>query len=244
VLKQLTNFDIQIKITESDYIFTFPYGTMKALKLLAKMSAENVKPPKDGKQKFHLLFSRGVFDVQSPYTREIFENMLHSKTAYNKLMDFLDEAGYTRIDNKEYGNSISLDYIKNYGSPDEELKWAWAERTRGGVEFVYEEIRRNQCLFSLRVPYFGELLRNADKMNDKLKNFITQTSKKCDGCRYCVQTDKTGKRPLIFVKVDEYKICPLFCGFQYRWRSINEEIVDNVIEMLKFIDEIFAERRA
>jgi hypothetical protein len=80
-------------------------------------------------------------------------------------------------------------------------------------------------------------------MNDKVKNFVIITSKKCDGCGYCVQTDKTGKRPLIFVNVGDHKICPLFCGFQYRWRSINEEIVDNIIEMLKFIDETFAERR-
>ena len=90
------------------------------------------------------------------------------------------------------------------------------------------------------MPFFDELLKNSDKMNEKVKNFIVNTSKKCDNCRYCVQTDKTGKRPLIFASVGEYKICPLFCGFSYRWKTLNEETVDNIIEILKFIDEIFA----
>lgn len=243
IIKQLGYFGIQTHRSEESYLHTFPIETVKGLQLLAKISAENVKPSWDGKQKFYLLFSRGVFDVQAPYTREIYRSMFDDKKAMDKLIDYLDEAGYTRIDNKESGNSISLDYIRNYGNPDEALKWAWGERTRGGVEFVYEEIRKNQVMFSLRVPYFGEVLKNADKMNAKLKSFVVNTSKKCDGCRYCVQTDKTGKRPFIAVKVDEYKICPLFCGFQYRWRTINEGIVDNAIEMLKFIDEIFEERK-
>lgn len=243
MIKQLANFGIQTHRSEENYLLTFPVETVKGLKLLAKISTENVKPSWEGKQKFHLLFSRGIFDVQAPYTREIYSNMFEDKNSVDKLIDYLDKAGYIRIDNKESGNSISLDYIINYGSPDEALKWAWGERTRGGVEFVYEEIRRNQILFSLRVPYFGELLKSVDKMKAKLKSFVINTSKKCDGCRYCVQTDKTGKRPLISVKVDEYKICPLFCGFQYRWRTINEDIVDSAIEMLKFIDETFEERK-
>jgi hypothetical protein len=244
VLKLLSKFGVQTRLTETSYIFTFPSDTIKGLKLLAKVSAENTRMTKGSEPKFHLLFSRGVFDVQASYTREVFGNMFEDRTAFDKLLDFLEEAGYTRIDNKEYGNGISLDYIKNYGNPEEELKWAWAERTRGGIELLYEEVRRKQPLLSLRVPYFGELLKNANKMNDKVKNFVTTTSKKCDGCRYCVQTDKTGKRPFVFVKVDEYNICPLFCGFQYRWRTINEETVDNIIEMLKFVDESFAEKSA
>lgn len=49
-----------------------------------------------------------------------------------------------------------------------------------------------------------------------------------------------GKIAPIFANIGEYKICPLFCGFSYRWKTLNEETVDNIIEILKFIDEIFA----
>lgn len=241
-LKQLAKFDIKSEVTDGEYIFTFPDNIVNGLTLLADISNKNVKPPKDNRQKPYLLFSRGVFDVNAPYTAEVFGNMLDDRSAFDRLIKFLDDSGYTRIDNKEFNNQISLDYIKNYGNPNDELKWAWSERTRGGIEVVYEEIRKNQPMVSLRVPYFDEILKNSENMNEQVKRFVIQTSKKCDNCRYCVQTDKTGKRPLLFVNVDEYPICPLFCGFQYRWRNINAETVDNMIEMLKFIDELFKTR--
>ena len=123
------------------------------------------------------------------------------------------------------------------------MKWAWSERARGGIEVVYDETRKNQPVFSLRIPYFQDLLKQSDRMNDQVKSFIINTSKKCDGCRYCVQTDKTGKRPLAYINVNEYKICPYFCGFQYRWKSLDDKTVKNMIEMLTFIDEIFADRK-
>lgn len=242
MLKQFDKFGIKTLVSDTQYIFTFPDNTTNGLVLLAKISKENTKPPTDGKEKPFLLFSRGVFDVKAPFTQEVFGNMLDDRTAFDYLITFLNENGYQRIDNKEFNIQISLDYIKNYGNPDEKLKWAWAERTRSGIEVIYDETRKNQPLFSLRVPYFDDLLKQSDKMNNQVKNFIINTSKKCNNCRYCIQTDKTGKRPLIFIKVDGYKICPLFCGFQYRWKSLNHETVKNMIEMLKFIDEVFKER--
>ena len=78
-------------------------------------------------------------------------------------------------------------------------------------------------------------------MDDKLKSFITGTTKKCDGCRYCVQTDKSGTRPLAAINVDDHDLCPLFCGFSY---TIDDDLVDNIIELLQFIDEAFRERCA
>jgi len=242
MLKNLAKFNIDFKVTDNGYDFIFPNDIINGLVLLAEISNKNVKPPKDNNQKPYLLFSRGVFDVTSPFTVEVFGNMLNNRTAFDKLINYLNDNNYIRIDNKEYDNKISLDYIKNYGNPDDELKSTWAERTHGGIEVVYEEVRKNQPLYSLRIPYFDEILKNVDKMNNNVKKFIINTSKKCDNCRYCVQTDKTGKRPLKCANVDEYKICPLFCGFQYRWKNIDSQTADNIIEMLKFIDEIFYER--
>lgn len=73
---------------------------------------------------------------------------------------------------------------------------------------VYEEIKKNQPLISLRIPYFGEILKNSEKMNQQVKGFVISRIKKCDGCRYCVQTDKTGKRPFAYISIEEYKLCP------------------------------------
>ncbi len=80
-------------------------------------------------------------------------------------------------------------------------------------------------------------------MSEKVKRFILDTSKRCDGCRYCVQTDKTGKRPLAYVTVENDKLCPLYPGFSYIWRTLDNSVVDDIIEMLKFIDTMFAERK-
>lgn len=238
-LKQLQKFDIQVKTTESEYLISFPIKA-DGLILLAKISKENIDS-ESGQQKASLLFSRGVFDAASPWTSEVFRNMFDGKEAFDKLMDFLIKNNYIRADGKE---NVSLNYIKNYGDVKEKLKSAWAERTHGGIEIVYEETRKNQQLISLRVPYFADILKNHDKMNDKVKSFVVNTTKKCDDCGYCVQTDKSGKRAKAYIMVDEFELCPLFCGFQYRWKKVDVTLAENMIEMLQFIDEIFHDRSA
>jgi len=238
VIKQIENFGIRADKIEEKIIFIFPVP-VRGLKLLAQISSDIPLVPE---KNVHLYFSRGVFDPTAPWTREIYSNMFGNTGPFEKLFDFLEINDYKRVDIKDYNHGISLDYIKNYGPPDEPLKWAWAERTRGGIEVVYSEIRKNQPSITMRIPYFTEVLKNADKMSGQVKNFVTSVSKKCDGCRYCVQTDKTGSRPFIYVDVDEYKICPLFCGFQYTWKTIDDELAGNIIAMLEFIDSIFAKK--
>ena len=241
-IKQLSAFNVHASKLENSYLFSFPIG-VNGLKLLAEVSEMNAKPPKDGRQKPYLLFSRGVFNVSAPWSREVFGNMLIDRKPFDKLIDFLEQQGYKRIDNNEYNKNISLDYIKNYGSHEDEVKSAWAERTHSGIEVIYEELRRNQLVVSLRIPYFKEILENADKMPHQVKDFLTSTTKKCDGCRYCVQTDKTGKRPLARIEVEQYGLCPLFPGFYYRWKTLEDRKVDVIIGTLEFIDDIFSDRR-
>lgn len=195
------------------------------------------------KSKASILFSRGIFEIGAPWNREVFGNMFADRKPFDNFIDFLEQNGYMRIDNKEYNNQISLDYIKNYGKLEDELKWAWAERTHSGIEVVYEEIKKSQPLISLRIPYFMEILKNNEKMNEQVKNFVVSTTKKCDGCRYCIQTDKTGKRPFAYISINEYRLCPLFAGFQYRWKTLNDKTVEGMVELLKFIDEIFSDRK-
>ena len=65
--------------------------------------------------------------------------------------------------------------------------------------------------------------------------------------RFCANTFNTVffllSALLLGLNVNEYKICPYFCGFQYRWKSLDDKTVKNMIEMLTFIDEIFADRK-
>lgn len=79
-------------------------------------------------------------------------------------------------------------------------------------------------------------------MSPAVKAFVIERTKKCDGCRYCVQTDKTGNRPLACIPISyekvEYQLCPYFPGYQYSWTSIDDELVDNMIEFLTFMDSV------
>lgn len=239
VLKQLQNFNIKYQVNEKEYIIDFPIK-VSGLKLLATISKQSISNEEEN-QKPYVLFSRGVFNVNHPWTYEVFRNFFEDQRAFDRLISFLDKNNYKRVDGSE---CIALNYVKNYSKKQEKLKAAWAERTHGGIELIYEETRKNQPLLSLRIPYYKEILEHSSKMSNKLKNFIINYTKKCDNCRYCVQTDKSGTRPLAFINVDDNNLCPLFCGFSYRWKAINDDIVDNIIELLQFIDEAFRERCA
>lgn len=241
--KLLERFEILIERTETSYLLQFPCSTA-GLQLLARISLQNARPAWQGQQKPYLLFSRGVFDPSSPWSSEIFSSMLEHPEPFCRLISYLEEKNFRRIDNKECNHQVSLDYIKCYGKTDDELKWAWGERTHSGLEVIYEETRRNQPLITLRIPYYKELLERTDAMSPSLKDFILLHNKKCDNCRYCVQTDKTGKRPLAFFIIEKKPLCPLYPGFMYRWKSLDDATVNGIIEMLEFIDYAFKERYA
>lgn len=128
---------------------------------------------------------------------------------------------------------------------------AWgSEPPRGGNEYKikhtgksaqYDAYVGNPTALGLCIPYgMKNFLENFDSMNQKVKDFVIERTKKCDGCRYCVQTDKTGTRPLacmpINYKQTEYKLCAYFPGYNYAWTSIDDKLVDNLIEMLAFMD--------
>ena len=240
---QLSAFGIQAINKNDEYTFAFPKGVAKGLALLAEIS-QRAAP---GSQKPYLLFSRGVFNPEAPWTASVFENIFACQSeaagaAFGRLIRYLEANGYERRDNRSQEDRlapVSLDYIKDYTGTNEPLKWAWGERTHGGIEVIYQENAKNQPQIALRVPYFAELLRHADKMAPAVKAFIIGRAKHCDNCRYCVQTDKTGKRPLKYVEVDGHPICAMFCGFSFRWYTLDGDTAENMIAMLSFIDEIF-----
>ena len=237
-MKHLNGLGIPCHATTSDTLHNIDHDTALALKYLAKLSAQSDDYPA-------LQFSGGVFDETSPYTIDIFRSLAGNDRAYLKLVDYFTQSNYTRIDNRD--GKISLDFVKEHGSIDSAVKSAWAERTHSGIEFSWEEIRRNQLHIGLRIPYFAKLLAGIDNASPNIRQYVVRQSKKCDNCNYCIQTDKTGTRPKSYVPVqfDEatYNICPLFPGFQHRWRALNDELADELIAFLKYIDAALGDRQ-
>lgn len=180
-----------------------------------------------------------MFDSNYPYTSEIYSKLAGNEEAFKRLESFLVENNYYRMDNRD--KKITLDYIKNYDPKDKIIKDAWGERTHGGISAQYDSFMKNPALFSLRVPYYKKLLQQFGQMENQAKDFIIGIGKKCDNCRYCVQTDKSGKRELAYIKVNnngEHKMCTYFPGFQYCWEYLNQDIVNNIIGLLKFSDKV------
>lgn len=184
-----------------------------------------------------LSFSRCLFNSEYSYASDIFSRLLGNEKAFASLEQYLIENGYTRMDNRD--NHIALDYVKNYAKKDMPVKDAWAERSHAGISLEYHvDVAKPACI-SLRVPRLKELLNGFDLMEDALKEFVVKTNKKCDHCRYCVQTDKTEKRNLIYIPVSlgqEYNLCPLFPGFSYCWDFIDEPLGSSMRSLLSFID--------
>lgn len=203
-------------------------------KLLSATSAKNSTHPT-------LLFSRCMYDIAYPHSREIFEVLAENKEAFRLLREFFEANGYTRVDFRDDG--ITLDWAKCYGKKDEPLKASWGERVHGGLSIYYDYKRKDPVLFGMRVPLYKELLSHFDEMDEDLKAFVIARTKKCDGCKYCTQTDKTGTRKRQVASVSsaegEFDLCVLYPGFRYVWTGIDEKEAAKIIRLLTFIDKVF-----
>ncbi len=212
-----------------------PSDAYAGLLQLAK-SAEEICPDRPA-----LPFSRGIFGSAAGL-RTLFESRLGDERAMRYILDFLEQEGYRRQALREHHFTVSLDYAKCYAAKDEPLKSNWAERVHGGVELLYEPWRGRPAQLGLRVPYFKELLQRADELDERSKRFLLRTAKKCDHCRYCVQTDKTGRRPLASCKVEGLALCPMFCGFQFRWREVDGALAEDIVALLQGVDRMFKDK--
>lgn len=190
-------------------------------------------------------FTYCLFREDYVYSVDVYARLL-GEEVFRRLERWMISHGYKPYDITSENGKLTL----AYANP------AWgSEPPRGGNEYKimhtgicaqYDAYVGNPTALGLCIPYgMKNFLENFDSMNQKVKDFVIERTKKCDGCRYCVQTDKTGTRPLacmpISYKQSEYKLCPYFPGYNYAWTSIDDKLVDNLIEMLAFMDT-FADR--
>jgi len=252
VIKKFSGFGIDNRKNDEKYIFTFPKGALKGLKLLAEISADYSQ--KSG-LKIHnkqvnqyFLFSHGIYDHRTPYTTEIFRGVIENKEAYDKMINYFENNNFIRLDNKEYStgmkcDKVSFDFIKFYGKPEGKIGNCWKTRNFSGIEIAYDELTQSQTRIGIHLPFFSEILENAGTMSESLKKYVSEQNK-CGGCRYCVQLDKTKTKPLRSLKIGKNNICTVFTfGYQYNHFYEGMWLPDAVIELMDFIDNLFAEKR-
>jgi len=251
-LKHLASFGVSHETDKEKIVFTFPKGTLNGLKLLAEISMEHSKNSSTEIHKKtitpYFLFLHGIFNPRTSYTTEIFRNIFENKEAYDKLINYFDKNNFIRLDNKEHSggmkcDKVSFDYIKFYGKPEGKIGSCWKTKNFSGIEIIYDELTKSQTRIGIHLPFFSEILENADKMSESLKKYVSEQNK-CNGCRYCVQMDKTKKKPLRFIKLGKNNICPVFTfGYQYNHFYEGMWLPDAVSELMDFIDKLFADRK-
>lgn len=191
-------------------------------------------------------FSFCLFNKEYPYTSDIYAYLLGEK-AFRKLENWMIGQGYRRFDNYNITASdckLSLTYANPMWSKERPTGGFEYKIRHTGISARYDSCFENPVVFGLCIPNgLKTYLKAFDSANTNIKNFIIKHTKKCDGCRYCVQTDQTGTRSLAVIKVvhegEEYDLCPYFPGYGYRWHSINNELAEQLIEMLGFMDKLY-----
>lgn len=188
-----------------------------------------------------LSFSRCLFQEGYPYSSGIYSRLSGNEMAFRKLERYLIESGYTRMDN--WDGTITLDYFKTHGEE---------KPTKGGFQYgihhtgisaSYDPLMDKPQVFGLCIPRMKDILTAFDYIPPRVQDFVVARTKKCDQCRYCVQTDKTGKRPLATQLVNyqgkEFDLCPYFPGYNYCEPELSDDYVDDMIAMLGAMDRLF-----
>ena len=192
----------------------------------------------------HLLrFGYCLFDGKRAYTPDIYGRLLGAE-AFGKLMDWMLQRGYEVWD--VYNTTASDCKLSlSVANP----KWSAAPPTGGyeykvkhtGIAAIHDLHSLNPVSIGVRIPgNLGPFLRAFDEMGEGLQRFVIGRTKRCDGCRYCVQTDKTGARPLAFVPIEfegeMHRMCTYYPGGSYWSTQLSDELAENMMAMLEFMD--------
>ncbi len=185
----------------------------------------------------YLYFSRCVFVPEENWLAPVFDRLIGADGRLLRLCSELESRGYRRIDCFN-GEKITLDYVKQHGKKAEPLKWPWGERTHSGVSLTCEELRLAPCFLWVRMPMYKTVLAALDRLPPSTVAFLARYTKTCDGCRYCVQTDKTHTRPLAAVKIGDKRKCPHYPGFTMNWRALDDELAAEIPALLNALPEL------
>jgi hypothetical protein len=183
-------------------------------------------------------FSRCLFAEGYPYTEDVFSRLSGDKDSFHRLKTYLINKNYQRL--TYWDSETSLDYYK-WPADQQPLKGGFQYGVRHiGISMSYDNLVFRPAVFALCIPKMGNLLLLFSSMEQDLKDFVVARTKKCDNCRYCVQTDKTGKRELAKIAITNrganYYLCPYFPGYNFCWDQLDVMLVDKMILMLDFMD--------
>lgn len=136
---------------------------------------------------------------------------------------------------------IDLAYV-NMNWCEEQPQGFYSKVKHTGISTAFFYYNEYPAVFGLHIPndMVMTYLEGFNLMDKVVQEFVINHHTKCWNCRYCVQTDKTGLRPQAFIPTvyeqNKYNLCPRFPGYAYNWNSINDELIEKIIETLTFMD--------
>jgi hypothetical protein len=180
--------------------------------------------------------SKDSYIISHPKYNEIFpawkvhssipeEHVTRSQNMMNFIHGRFGGKQYTAVEmfgkicNQEHVAELESYFLsKGYTLVNDEMKVMYKKEypknQKAFMEIYFDWRKKNQMVYNFKVPHFTALMKSFDSMDDELQGFIVERTKNCDGCGYCIQTDKTGKRqrlalPLKF-RGETLVKCPLF----------------------------------
>ena len=194
-----------------------------------------------GKEKPLWSFMYCWFDSSYPYLEKAYERF-YDKEQYQRLIGWLKENHYQTSIGSPGG--LTLDYYKCISKSEKPIGYA-IHGDKFHYGFTFESRPESRVMYHCepRIIQYTSMLNHYDELSENTKHLILQRTKQCDGCRYCVQTDKTGKRPLAAMKlVDGTHRCPYYPGFTYTFESLSKDNVDHIIAFLTDLEQIIIEK--
>jgi len=211
----------QYHVTHSDYPQMFA-----AYKCQAERPADNQIQPR-------LRFLLGMMEDRTLTAVETWAAGMPS-AAFTEFMDKMEQYcasnGYTLV-NSEWGPNLS---------------WQKGYPKKKVLQFTAYAMpwHQYQVKYNVRASDFKSVLEETGSMSDGLKAMIINRANTCHGCRYCVQTDKTGEKPLAFTKIEHNGEKKTICTYFPFW-DVHEPDGSNAaawIELMTLADRVLTEK--
>ncbi|MCL2498276.1 MAG: hypothetical protein FWF06_06675 [Symbiobacteriaceae bacterium] len=106
---------------------------------------------------------------------------------------------------------------------------------------VFSEIwRQYQVMYTIRVSDFHAVFAEFESMSDGLREMIMEKASKCSGCKYCIQTDKTGSKPLAVSHLQHRGVTKAVCSYYPFWalHEVSSERAEQLIELMQIADRV------
>ncbi|MEG0229123.1 MAG: hypothetical protein RR640_00800 [Oscillospiraceae bacterium] len=109
-----------------------------------------------------------------------------------------------------------------------------------GFRTEYSIMRTPVQSYHLTIQNPRDILTNFETLPMILQNFIVKYHAKCNNCGYCTQRSKGKQKPYTIVakfKNKSIAFCPINYVYTYCWNSLNDELADELIAYLEYLQK-------